>query len=143
MTQMLEVRDDGSFADAPRHCGEPMMLRETTYTATPYGVIPQPLHPSRVVELVWACACGFQLSYQEPAELALPLSPKLRAVAAAAAEVEAKRWRLDQVTIALENAVLRASDAGSARDVIAGAADLRIPELEELTGGSATFVNVG
>jgi hypothetical protein len=143
MMQMLDVRDGESSAEAPRHCGESMMLRETTYTATPYGVIPQPLHPSRVVELVWACACGFQLSYREPAELALPLSPALRAVAAAAAEVEAKRWHLDQVTIALEKAVLRAAAAGSAPDIIADAVDLRTHEAEEWTAGSPALANVG
>ncbi|TKV29179.1 hypothetical protein FDK12_05935 [Arthrobacter sp. NamB2] len=127
---------------APLHCGEPMTLRETSYRGSSYGLLPQPV-AAFDVELVWACSCGFQLSHEEPAELALPLSPALRRVAAAAADLESVQWHLDQLTTELESAVLRAADAGAAITDIAEAAHLEPCEVRQLASGSHLLVDVG
>ena len=92
MTQTISETIPGSLGagdtavGAPLHCGGPMTLRETSWHGTSYGMIEQPTGGFDV-ELVWACACGFQLSHEEPKDLALPLSPALRRVAAAAADL--------------------------------------------------------
>lgn len=126
---------------APLHCGGPMILRKTSYRGSSYGLIPQ--SPEALdVELVWACSCGFQLSYEEPAELALPLSPALRRVAAAAADLESVQWHLDQLTGELEAAVLRAADTGAAIVDIAEAADLEPADVRQLASG-AHLLDVG
>ncbi|MHA7287029.1 hypothetical protein ACX80I_12160 [Arthrobacter sp. MDT3-44] len=119
---------------APLHCGEPMTLRETSYVGSSYGMIPQP-SAGFDVELVWACSCGFQLSHEEPAELAHPLSPALRRVAAAAADLESIQWRLDQLTDELETAVVEAADAGAAIVDIAEAAQMEPVEVQQLASG--------
>ncbi|MFJ6000658.1 hypothetical protein [Arthrobacter sp. NPDC092385] len=127
---------------APLHCGEPMTLRETSYRGAAYGIVPQPV-AGFDIELVWACSCGFQLSHEEPAELALPLSPALRRVAAAAADVESARWHLDQLTGELEAAVLRAADSGAAIVDIAEAAHLEPADVQQLASGGPLLGNVG
>ena len=135
MTQTISAIGPGDTAvGAPLHCSEPMTLRETSYVGSSYGVIPQPA-PGFDVELVWACSCGFQLSHEEPAELALPLSPALRRIAAAAADLESIQWHLDQLTDELESAVVRAADAGAAIVDIAEAANLEPVEVRQLASG--------
>ncbi|AUZ87786.1 hypothetical protein CVO76_09210 [Arthrobacter agilis] len=125
---------------APLHCGEPMTLRETSYTGSSYGMIPQA--PAGFdVELVWACSCGFQLSHEEPAELAHPLPPALRRVAAAAADLESMQWQLDQLAGELECAVLQAADAGAAIVDIADAAHLEPGEVQQLASGGHLLVD--
>jgi DNA-directed RNA polymerase specialized sigma24 family protein len=111
-----------------------MTLRETSYVGSSYGMIPQP-SAGFDVELVWACSCGFQLSHEEPAELAYPLSPALRRVAAAAADLESIQWHLDQLTDELESAVVEAADAGAAIVDIAEAAQLEPGEVQQLASG--------
>lgn len=144
MTQT--IRDTLGVGDtavgAPLHCGEPMTLRETSYVGSPYGMIPQPA-TAFDVELVWACPCGFRLSHQEPAELAHPLSPALRRVAAAAADVESIRWHLDQLTAEIESAVARAVHAGAPIADIAEAADLEPAEVQQLASGGRLLADVG
>lgn len=129
-------------ADVPLHCGEPMTLRETSYTGSSYGG-PQPAAAGADVELVWACGCGFRLSHQEPAELAHPLSPVLRRVAATAADLESMQWHLDQLTGELESAVLRAADGGAAIIDIAEAAHLEPARVQQLASGGHLLVDVG
>lgn len=140
MTQTLDAAQPAT--DAPLHCGDAMVLRETSYRGTPYGVIGESARPSDI-ELVWACACGFQLAHEEPAYLALALSPYLRKVAAAAADVESTRWHLDQVTEELETAVADAVDSGVAIDAIADAADLEPGETHQLVRGGSDLIDVG
>jgi hypothetical protein len=126
----------------PLHCGDPMILRETSYRAVGYGMIHQvPAGPD--VELVWACSCGFQLSFAEPAELALPLPPALRRVATAAADLESVQWKFDQATTELEAAVLRASATGASIADIAEAAHLELEEVRELVSGGTLLSHVG
>lgn len=133
---------DEAAVDAPQHCGDPMTLRETSYRGSSYGLIPQaPAGPD--VELVWACACGFQLSPEEPAELAHPLPPALHQVAAAAADLECLEWHLDQLTEDLEAAVVRAADAGGAIGAIAEAAHLNPEDVQRLAAGHRQLVDVG
>lgn len=119
-----------------------MTLRETSYRGSSYGLLPQPVHAFDV-ELIWACACGFQLSHEEPAELALPLSPALRRVAAAAADLESMQWQLDQLNAELEAAVLRAADSGAAITDIAAAADLEPRAVQQLASGAHLLGDVG
>ncbi|WP_434994755.1 hypothetical protein [Arthrobacter sp. Ld5] len=128
--------------DAPHHCGDPMALRETSYRGSSYGMITQAPNGADV-ELVWACACGFQLSPEEPAELAHPLPPALRRVAAAAADLESVEWHLDQLTGDLEAAVVRAADAGGAIVAIADAAHLDPEDVQQLAAGDRQLVDVG
>lgn len=132
---------DGALG-APLHCGEPMTLRETSYRGSSYGLVSQPPTGSDV-ELVWACSCGFQLSPAEPEELALPLSPALHRVAAAAADLESLQWQLDQLTDELESAVLQAADAGAAIIDIAEAAQLEPADVQQLASGGHLLVDVG
>ena len=127
---------------SPLHCGEPMTLRETSYRGSSYGLVQQPA-PGVDVELVWACACGFQLSPEEPKELALPLSPALHRVAAAAADLESLQWQLDQLTDDLESAVLEAADAGAAIIDIAEAAHLEPADVQQIAAGGHLFAHVG
>ncbi|MHA7283197.1 type 2 periplasmic-binding domain-containing protein [Arthrobacter sp. TMS2-4] len=134
--------NDESVVDAPQHCGDPMTLRETSYRGFSYGMIAQaPAGPD--VELVWACACGFQLSPEEPAELAHPLPPALHRVAAAAADLESLEWHLDQLTEDLEAAVVRAANAGNPITVVADAAHLDPRDVRELAAGDRPLVDVG
>lgn len=144
MTQT--IRDTLGAGDtavgAPLHCGEPMTLRETSYRGGSYGMIPQP-SAAFDIELVWSCACGFQLSHEEPAELALPLSPTLRRVAAAAADLESVQWHLDQLEAELEAAVLRAADNGASIVDIAEAAQLEPADVQHLVSGGHLLVDVG
>ncbi|MDQ0736338.1 hypothetical protein [Arthrobacter agilis] len=136
MTQaIIDVIGAGDVAlGSPLHCGEPMTLRETSYRGSSYGMVSQPASRDDV-ELVWACACGFQLSHEEPRELAYPLSPALHRVAAAAADLESIHWQLDQLTGELEAAVLQAADAGAAIIDIAEAAQLDPAEVQQLAAG--------
>lgn len=121
---ITEILGPGDLAaDAPRHCGDAMTLRETSYRGAGYGVIGQ-VHAGFDVELVWACSCGFQLSFAEPADLALPLSPALRRVAAATADLESCQWKVDQADAELEAAIHRAAAAGVPVPDIAEAAQL-------------------
>lgn len=148
MTQTISETIPGSLGagdtavGAPLHCGEPMTLRETSWRGTSYGMIEQPAGGFDV-ELVWACACGFQLSHEEPKDLALPLSPALRRVAAAAADLEDVRWHLDQVTDELETAVLEAADGGAAIVDIAEAAHLQPADVHQLASGGHLLGHVG
>jgi hypothetical protein len=139
MTQTISDSDtlgaDGAAAGAPLHCGGPMTLRETSYRGSSYGMIEQQAGGVDV-EPVWACACGFQLAHEQTRHLALSLTPALRRVAAAAADLESVLWRLDQLTDDLETAVLRAADAGVAIVDIAEAAHLEPRDVRLLaTGG--------
>ncbi len=127
---------------APRHCGEPMTLRETSYRGSAYGMIQQPT-PGSDVELVWACTCGFQLSPEEPAELAYPLPPALHRVAAAAADLESMQWHLDRLAADLEAAVVRATDAGAALLDVAEAAQLDPADVQHLASGVHRLADVG
>lgn len=144
MTQT--IRDTLGAGDtavgAPLHCGEPMTLRETSYVGSAYGMIPQRAAGSDV-ELVWACSCGFQLSHEEPAELAHPLPPSLRRVAAAAADAESIRWHLDQLTSEIESMVVEAVRAGAAIDDVAEAADLEPADVRQLASGGHLLADVG
>ncbi|PPB48782.1 hypothetical protein C4K88_13815 [Arthrobacter pityocampae] len=144
MTQAIgdTLGGDDARTVAPLHCGDPMILRETSYRAAPYGLIPQ-VPAADDVELVWACPCGFQLSPEEPAELAHPLPPALRRVAAAAADLESSEWHLDQLTADLEAAVVRAADAGGAIGAIADAAHLDPRDVRDLAAGGRQFADVG
>ncbi|WP_394248835.1 hypothetical protein [Arthrobacter pityocampae] len=144
MTQAIgdTLAGDDTATVAPLHCGDPMILRETSYRAAPYGLIPQ-VSVADDVELVWACPCGFRLSPEEPAELAHPLPPALRRVAAAAADLESSEWYLDQLTADLEAAVVRATDAGGAIGAIADAAHLDPGDVRDLAAGGRQFADVG
>lgn len=144
MTQTIsDIIGAGDTAvGAPLHCGEPMTLRETSYRGAGYGIVPQPV-AGFDIELVWACSCGFQLSHEEPAQLARPLSPALRRVAAAAADVESTLWHLDQLTGELEAAVLRAAESGAAIVDIAEAAHLEPADVQQLASGGHLLGNVG
>jgi hypothetical protein len=141
MTQTISdtVGAGDTAIGAPLHCGEPMNLRETSYHGSSYGMITQ--QPTGFdVELVWACACGFQLSHEEPAHLANPFPPTLRRVAAAAADVESAQWHLDQITADLEAAVLQAADGGASIVDIAEAAQLEPGHVARLTAGRTRLV---
>lgn len=144
MTQTIDdaVGADDTAVGAPLHCGDPMTLRETSYRGSSYGMVLQPV-PASDVELVWACSCGFQLSHEEPRELALPLTPALRRVAAAAADVESLQWDLDQRTAELEAAVARAAESGAAIIDIAEAADLEPADVRQLAWADPLLVDVG
>jgi hypothetical protein len=144
MTQTIsDATGAGDVAiGSPLHCGEPMTLRETSYRGSSYGLVPQPASGFDV-ELVWACACGFQLSPEEPKELAHPLSPVLLRVAAAAADVEYLQWQLDQRTDVLESAVLHAAEAGAAVIDIAEAAQLDPADVQQLAAGGHLLADVG
>jgi hypothetical protein len=133
---------EATTGGAPLHCGEPMTLRETSYRGSSYGMIQQPT-PGSDVELVWACACGFQLSPEEPAELAYPLPPALHRIAAAAADLESMQWHLDQLAADLEVAVVRATDAGAAVTEVAEAAHLDPAAVRQLAAGHHLLADVG
>ncbi|WDF33119.1 hypothetical protein PTW37_14900 [Arthrobacter agilis] len=124
---------------APLHCGDPMTLRETSYRGSSYGMIAQ--QSTDDVELVWACACGFQLAHEDPADRAL--SPTLRRLAAAAADVESARWHLDQATADLEAAVLDAARSGAAIVDIAEAAQVEPGDIRQLASDGARFDQAG
>lgn len=119
-----------------------MTLRETSYQGTSYGMVQQQ-RTGIDVELVWACSCGFQLSHEEPAELAYPLPPALRRVAAAAADLESVQWHLDQLMGELEATVTRAAEAGAALVDIAEASHLQPTEVQRLVSGGYLLVDVG
>ena len=140
ITDTLGAGDTAVYA--PLHCGDPMILRETSYRGAGYGMIGA-LQTGFDVELVWACQCGFQLSYAEPADLALPLSPALRRVAAATADLESAQWKLDQATGAVRSAVLCAAAAGVPVAAIAEAAQLDPADVRELISSQTSGTGAG
>lgn len=133
MTQTLvDPLEAGDLAiGAPLHCGESMTLRETSYTGVSYGMISRPA-TGVAIDLVWACACGFQLSHEDCAPAASPLSTDLRRIAAASADLELAQWRLDRTSGALEATVVQALDHGLDPDDVAVAAQLHPDEVRRL-----------